>query len=191
MKRRDGWYKVRDEWREARSTSIQDWLNAIRGAMLSALVLWYHLDSAHFANPTQAYISTIFSSCSLLLFIHPYEAVFPGTQPHGQFEKKQHPILPDFKGILVWPVWLNEEGKIPPTFFHTLSLLSFSAAPPSLTKQPKPFQALPDRRTQPHVGHLTLTRHPSLSPASANPSSHPPIGFHGKLPSFVVPEAAS
>ena len=84
---------------------------------------------------------------------------------------------------------------IPPGFFHTLSLLSVFPSLPSLLSalsEPRPSRALPGRRTQPHVRHLTPTHYPSLSSVSASPPPHPPHRlFRGKLPSFVVPEAAS
>lgn len=64
----------------------------------------------------------------------------------------------------------SEEGQYRLSFStHDLSSLSFH---PSLTAvyptEPRPFQALPGQKIQPHVRHLTLTHYPSLSSFSAN-----------------------
>lgn len=86
-----------------------------------------------------------------------------------------------------------KKGNTAFLFPHIIStvVLSIPSLTAVYTSESRLFQALPGRGAQPHVRHLTLTHYPSLSSVSANPPPHPPIGFHGKLPSFVVPEAAS
>lgn len=165
--------------------------------MLSARLLLHHLDSAHFANPPRLtlQLSSHLPAPPLHPSVHPRWECLPGAEPHGQIQKEQHCNCTCWKKkLLNWPVWLNEEGQFcPPFSTHDLPCLP-SPSLPRCTPVPRPSQALPGRRTQPHVRHLTLTHYPSpFFLLCQNPPPHPPIGFHGKLSFFVVvvPEAAS
>lgn len=119
--------------------STPDWSNAIRGASLSASVLRYHLDSAHFANPPKLTLPPPPPRPSIHPHTHPsiHPSVvecLPGAEPHGQFHREQRCNRSHWekreKKAHKWPVWLNEEEEYRLAFStHYLSCLSFRPSP--------------------------------------------------------------
>lgn len=94
--------------------------------MLSARVLRHHLDFCSLCQPTQAYTSTVLPS------LHPsilWESSVCQGQNHGQLQTEQHCNCVDWKKVLNWPVWLNEEGQYRPPFPHMISPVFLSNSP--------------------------------------------------------------